>query len=112
MTSLHHNGTDYPDFPNQCIPIMPPGADPSLADFREFYPYIPNEVKHRKRTTQAQLEILEDMFSRDKKPNGALRSSLARELGMTPRGVQVRIYTDALHAQLMVAILLSGLVPK
>jgi hypothetical protein len=64
-------------------------VDPSLVDFREFYPYIPNEVKHRKRTTQAQLEILEETFSRDKKPNANLRTSLARELDMTPRGVQV-----------------------
>jgi hypothetical protein len=83
-------GPDYAEFANSCIPsVVPPGMDPSLVDFREFYPYIPNEVKHRKRTTQAQLEILEETFSRDKKPNANLRTTLARELDMTPRGVQV-----------------------
>lgn len=80
---------EFPDFPNSYIPALPAGVDPSTVDFREFYPYIPNEVKHRKRTTQAQLELLEDTFSRDKKPNGVLRATLARELDMTPRGVQV-----------------------
>lgn len=69
--------------------VLPSGVDPSAVDFREFFPYIPNEVKHRKRTTQAQLETLEETFSRDKKPNGPLRAALARELEMTPRGVQV-----------------------
>jgi Homeodomain len=103
MASLHPGSAEYPDFPNQCMPsIVPPGVDPALADFREFYPYIPNEVKHRKRTTQAQLEILEDMFSRDKKPNGASRSTLARELNMTPRGVQVRLHVSMLHLWLLI----------
>jgi hypothetical protein len=81
---------DYSSLPNSCIPnVVPPGVDPSLVDFREFYPYIPNEIKHRKRTTPAQLEILEQTFARDKKPNGVMRASLARQLDMTPRGVQV-----------------------
>ena len=82
--------SDYSSLPNSCIPnVVPPGVDPSLVDFREFYPYIPNEIKHRKRTTPAQLEILEQTFARDKKPNGVMRASLARQLDMTPRGVQV-----------------------
>jgi len=84
------NSHDYPGHPNSCIPsVVPPGVDPSLVDFREFYPYIPNEIKHRKRTTQAQLEILEETFAHDKKPNGVMRANLARQLDMTPRGVQV-----------------------
>lgn len=58
-------------------------------DFRTFYPYTPNEVKHRKRTTSAQLKILENVFKRDTKPNAALRNELAMQLDMTPRGVQV-----------------------
>ena len=83
---------DYSSLPNSCIPnVVPPGVDPSLVDFREFYPYIPNEIKHRKRTTPAQLEILEQTFARDKKPNGVMRASLARQLDMTPRGVQVSL---------------------
>lgn len=66
------------------------GMDPSTVDFRTFYPYNPSEVKHRKRTTRAQLKILEDTFKRETKPNATLRKSLAAELEMTPRGVQVR----------------------
>ena len=65
------------------------GMDPSTVDFRTFYPYNPSEVKHRKRTTRSQLKILEDTFKRETKPNAALRKSLAAELEMTPRGVQV-----------------------
>ncbi|KAG6836850.1 hypothetical protein H0H93_002291 [Arthromyces matolae] len=63
--------------------------DPSSVDFRAFYPYTPNEVKHRKRTTTAQLRTLEAVFKRDTKPNGPLRVELAAQLGMTARGVQV-----------------------
>ena len=84
------NSLDYSSLQNPAIPtIVPPAVDPSLVDFREFYPYIPNEIKHRKRTTQAQLEILEQTFAHDKKPNGLMRGNLARQLDMTPRGVQV-----------------------
>ncbi|KAG6880197.1 hypothetical protein C0992_003861 [Termitomyces sp. T32_za158] len=63
--------------------------DPSSVDFRAFYPYTPNEVKHRKRTTTAQLRTLEAVFKTDTKPNGPLRVQLAAQLGMTARGVQV-----------------------
>lgn len=66
---------------------MPSGLDP--VDYRAFYPYTPNEVKHRKRTTSAQLKVLESVFKRDTKPNAALRNDLAIQLSMTPRGVQV-----------------------
>lgn len=65
--------------------------DPASVDFRAFYPYTPNEVKHRKRTTPAQLKTLESVFKRDTKPNGPLRVDLATRLGMSPRGVQVRL---------------------
>jgi Homeodomain len=68
-----------------------PSMDPGAADFRAFYPYTPNEVKHRKRTTSTQLKTLESVFRRDTKPNGPLRVELATTLGMTPRGVQVRL---------------------
>ncbi|KAJ7188086.1 hypothetical protein C8R46DRAFT_1053602, partial [Mycena filopes] len=66
---------------------MPHPMDPT--DYRAFYPYTPNEVKHRKRTTSAQLKVLEGVFKRDTKPNAALRTELAATLGMTARGVQV-----------------------
>ncbi|KAF8633309.1 hypothetical protein AX17_004483 [Amanita inopinata Kibby_2008] len=71
-------------------PYLPP-VDPaeSAPDFRAFYPYTPNEVKHRKRTTSTQLRALENVFRQDTKPNAAIRNQLAEQLKMTPRGVQV-----------------------
>jgi hypothetical protein len=63
--------------------------DSAAVDFRAFYPYTPNEVKHRKRTTSAQLKVLETVFKKDTKPNAILRNELAAELEMSTRGVQV-----------------------
>ena len=78
-------------YPSTCIPsLMPPGVDPTSVDFRTFFPYIPNEVKHRKRTSRHQLKVLEDIFRKDTKPNAVLRKKLAAELEMSPRAVQVR----------------------
>ena len=82
---LHH-----PAHNQTCVPaLIPPGMDPSQVDIRTFYPYTPNEVKHRKRTTRAQLKVLESVYKHDTKPNASLRKKLAAELDMTPRGVQV-----------------------
>ncbi|KDQ57785.1 hypothetical protein JAAARDRAFT_47621 [Jaapia argillacea MUCL 33604] len=82
--------TRHENYAHSCIPsVVPPGEDPASVDFRTFYPYVPNEVKHRKRTTRAQLKVLEDIFKDETKPNAALRKKLAGQLGMTPRGVQV-----------------------
>ncbi|TFK44855.1 hypothetical protein BDQ12DRAFT_717998 [Crucibulum laeve] len=84
-----HNPAPYP-IPRPLMGFnnpFPPALDP--VDFRAFYPYTPNEVKHRKRTTSSQLKILEDIFKRDTKPNAHLRNELAGQLAMTPRGVQV-----------------------
>ena len=88
-----------------------PSMDPATPDFRAFYPYTPNEVKHRKRTTSTQLKTLESIFRRDTKPNGPLRVELATKLGMTPRGVQVRLlcYLSYFHIQNRLYL---GLVPK
>ncbi|KAG1795885.1 hypothetical protein EV424DRAFT_1597200 [Suillus variegatus] len=61
----------------------------SRPTFRTFFPYIPNEVKHRRRTSRIQLKVLEDIFRKDTKPNAALRKKLAAELDMLPRAVQV-----------------------
>ena len=66
--------------------------DSAAVDFRAFYPYTPNEVKHRKRTTSAQLKVLETVFKKDTKPNAILRNELAAELDMSTRGVQVSSY--------------------
>ena len=76
---------------------------------RTFFPYQPNEVKHRKRTTRPQLKVLEDVYKHDKKPNASLRKKLADELGMTPRGVQVRFPFVGLIVALKK---FAGLVPK
>ena len=65
--------------------------DSTAVEFRNFYPYIPNEVKHRKRTSNDQAKVLEGVFDRNAKPDSALRQRLANELDMTPRGVQVRL---------------------
>ncbi|KAG7098719.1 hypothetical protein E1B28_000632 [Marasmius oreades] len=91
--SLFHS-TPYPDpshrLHSQSYPISTSSnMDPAAVDFRAFYPYTPNEVKHRKRTTSAQLKILEGIFKHDTKPNAALRNELAVQLDMTARGVQV-----------------------
>ncbi|KZT08388.1 uncharacterized protein LAESUDRAFT_64995 [Laetiporus sulphureus 93-53] len=73
-----------------CVPsLIPPGMDPARVDMRTFYPYTPNEVKHRKRTTRAQLKVLEEAYSKETKPNASLRKELAEKLNMTPRNVQV-----------------------
>ena len=77
-----------PSSHNSYIPL-PPGVDPATVDFRTFYPYNPDQVKHRKRTTRSQLKVLEDRFKHETKPNAMIRKKLAAELGMTPRGVQV-----------------------
>jgi len=88
------NSHDYSTLSDSRTPnIVPPGADPSLVDFREFYPYIPNEIERLKRITQAQLEVLEQTFSRDAKPNGLVRAKLARQLDMTPKSVHVSLPT-------------------
>jgi hypothetical protein len=70
--------------------LIPPGVDPAKVDSKMFYTYVPNTIKTRKRTTPAQLEILEGVFVTDKKPNAPRRKELAKKLKMSPREVQVR----------------------
>ncbi|KAL1703219.1 hypothetical protein EV121DRAFT_261239 [Schizophyllum commune] len=77
----HFHGHPYLQHPGQPMDI--------LADYRTFFPYQPNEVKHRRRTTTAQLKVLEGIFKSETKPNAALRNKLAVQLEMTARGVQV-----------------------
>ncbi|KWU44061.1 hypothetical protein RHOSPDRAFT_26003 [Rhodotorula sp. JG-1b] len=60
----------------------------SSTDFGQSF-YDPFRIKHRRRTSPAQLRILEHHFSRSPKPDLALRKQLATELDMTPREVQV-----------------------
>ena len=63
-------------------------ATASSSDFGQSF-YDPFRIKHRRRTSPAQLRILEHHFSRSPKPDLALRKQLAVELDMTPREVQV-----------------------
>jgi LIM homeobox transcription factor 1 len=51
--------------------------------------YDPFYVKHRKRTTKAQLKVLEKTFDTCPRPDSAMRKKLGDELAMTPRSVQV-----------------------
>ncbi|KAG2225350.1 hypothetical protein INT45_005594 [Circinella minor] len=57
-------------------------------DFRPTF-YNPFEIKHRRRTSRAQLKVLEKSFSENSKPNATVRRILAQKLDMTPRGVQI-----------------------
>ncbi|RCI01700.1 hypothetical protein CU098_011528 [Rhizopus stolonifer] len=57
-------------------------------DFRTSF-YNPFEIKHRRRTSRAQLKVLEKSFSENPKPNATVRRILAQQLDMTPRGVQI-----------------------
>lgn len=66
-----------------------PRVDGSEWKQSSFFSYRPNEVKHRKRTTRQQLKVLEDTFRSTQKPDGNVRKSLALQLNMTPRNVQV-----------------------
>ncbi|TBU53385.1 hypothetical protein BD310DRAFT_909552 [Dichomitus squalens] len=58
---------------------------PEHSRYPHLLPYTPNEVKHGKRPTRAQLKVFTSMT----KVNVSLRKKLAAELDMTPCGVQV-----------------------
>ncbi|KAF8706275.1 Homeodomain, partial [Rhizoctonia solani] len=79
-----------------------PGSGPSMPDYGYDYPpppgfvtafWNPYEVKHRRRTSRAQLSVLEREFETDPKPNADKRRSLAAQLNMTPRAIQVSLCT-------------------
>jgi hypothetical protein len=76
--------------PSHIPSLVPAHVDPGSVDFRTFFPYVPNKVKHRKRTSRVLLKRLEEVFAEHTKPPLPLRAKLADELGMTPRSVQVR----------------------
>ncbi|KAI8637192.1 Homeodomain-like protein, partial [Parasitella parasitica] len=57
-------------------------------DFRPTF-YNPFEIKHRRRTSRAQLKVLEKSYTENPKPSAAIRRILAQKLEMTPRGVQI-----------------------
>jgi hypothetical protein len=57
----------------------------------EFKPtfYNPFEVKHRRRTSKSQFRVLERAFMAEPKPSADVRATLAAELNMTTRSIQV-----------------------
>jgi hypothetical protein len=50
---------------------------------------MPFDIKHRKRTSREQLQVLEKSFSENPRPTSEQRKELAMLLDMTPRGVQI-----------------------
>ncbi|GJN91241.1 hypothetical protein Rhopal_004259-T1 [Rhodotorula paludigena] len=64
------------------------GSGAGDRDFSQSF-YDPFRVKHRRRTSPPQLKVLEHHFERNPKPDVGLRKSLAEQLDMTPREVQV-----------------------
>lgn len=49
----------------------------------------PFQVRHRKKTSKEQFQILEETFRKCQKPSLEVRKDLATKLSMTPRSVQV-----------------------
>lgn len=47
------------------------------------------DIKHRKRTSREQLQVLERTFAENQRPTSEQRKELALMLDMTPRGVQI-----------------------
>lgn len=106
------SGGQTPSFdPGTCVPTayLDSGVDPNSVDFRNFFAYIPNEVKHRKRTTRDQAKVLETVFDRNTKPDSILRQRLATELGMSARGVQVSVVSLVMGLKLPFVLLLTFL---
>ncbi|GAN11724.1 hypothetical protein MAM1_0863c11308 [Mucor ambiguus] len=69
-------------------------------DFRPTF-YNPFEIKHRRRTSRAQLKVLEKSYLENPKPSAAIRRILAQTLEMTPRGVQIWFQNRRAKAKLL-----------
>lgn len=69
-------------------------------DFRPTF-YNPFEIKHRRRTSRAQLKVLEKSFFENPKPSATIRRILAQKLDMTPRGVQIWFQNRRAKAKLL-----------
>src|SRR5689334_17294473 len=67
------------------------GQDIIETDMEENDEYEPEKMKKSKRhrTSPNQLRILEEIYAKEKMPSQNLRESLAKQLGMTTRRVQV-----------------------
>ncbi|CAO3623330.1 unnamed protein product [Cunninghamella echinulata] len=69
-------------------PIISSLNNNNSVDFKPTF-YNPNEIKHRRRISTEQYEILETEYEKNTKPNASKRYQLAHQLGMTPRTVQI-----------------------
>lgn len=69
-------------------------------DFRPTF-YNPFEIKHRRRTSRAQLKVLEKAYTENPKPSASIRRILAQKLEMTPRGVQIWFQNRRAKAKLL-----------
>ncbi|KAJ2361626.1 hypothetical protein IW150_007196, partial [Coemansia sp. RSA 2607] len=67
---------------------MVPPPQPQPTDLKQNF-YNPYHVKHRRRTTKEQLELLEGTFKNTPKPSSDIRKALAQKLSMTAREVQI-----------------------
>ncbi|KII92804.1 hypothetical protein PLICRDRAFT_27790 [Plicaturopsis crispa FD-325 SS-3] len=94
-TSLHRSRRTHALMTSRPYSVdsrLSPDVDPHAVDYRSFCSYMPNEIKHRRRTSPQQIKRLEEVFfgpNGTTKPSASLRIALSDELGMTPRGVQV-----------------------
>ncbi|KAJ2795695.1 hypothetical protein H4R21_005009, partial [Coemansia helicoidea] len=75
----YHRGPSPAHPPLQMPPLMAPAAGPHHAPVKG----------KRKRASPQQLEVLNKVFSTTSFPSTEMRNQLARELGMTPRTVQI-----------------------
>jgi homeobox protein YOX1/YHP1 len=64
------------DLPSDCFKVLVPSGHRPLAP-------------KRKRANAKQLEVLQQIYEVNKFPNAILREQLAKQLGMTTRGVQI-----------------------
>ncbi|KAJ7442443.1 hypothetical protein FB451DRAFT_1376979 [Mycena latifolia] len=78
------------DAPEYTRVIIPRSQDPiSNSVDSSFYPYTPNDVRHRRRAMGAQLKVLQGLFTRNPRPDAARRKALAAQLNMTPRSIEI-----------------------
>ncbi|KAG1077479.1 hypothetical protein G6F42_024815 [Rhizopus arrhizus] len=90
----------YHAYPYQQQQQQHPHNMDANGDFRPSF-YNPFEIKHRRRTSRAQLKVLEKSFLENPKPNATVRRILAQKLDMTPRGVQIWFQNRRAKAKLL-----------
>lgn len=73
---------------SQCTPMN--GYHPQGNTNEDDYDYYnPFNIRSRKKTSRMQLEVLENSYRENSRPDGRTRKMLGDQLGMTPRCVQV-----------------------